>query len=174
MNFLLITVLVGCAPSRKEWVNSYTGIQEDAFLVDEDFGCLQDLPKVGNSYYSNLNGKLEQTVAVAKDPVGKTFPVGTVVQLFPGEAMVKRHVGFSPETNDWEYFVLKIRKGETYIQTRGTEDVKNLVGSCNSCHIQVASEYDNICSEGRGCRKLPFIAKRIAEWDVRRDSRCAP
>ena len=137
----------------------------------EDFGCLQDLPKVGNSYYTNVNGHLEETLAVARDPKGKTFPVGTVVQFFPGEAMVKRGKGFSEETNDWEYLILKSHKGETYIEDRGTTEIKNLVGTCNSCHIEV-QEFDNICSDVHGCIKLPFFARAIAERDVRVDSRC--
>ena len=36
------------------------------------------------------------------------YPVGTVLQLIPTEAMVKRHKGYSPSTDDWEFFALKV------------------------------------------------------------------
>ena len=84
--------------------------------------------------------------------------------------MVKRHKGFSKESNDWEYFVLGVHKGKTYIKERGIE-IRNIAGSCNGCHSQ-AKEYDFICSEGRECAKLPFFAKDLAAREVKNDSRC--
>lgn len=166
----IIFLILSCVPTRKTWKNEYRGGEEDAFLSDDDFGCLQGHTKIDHSYYSNSNGHLEETLQVARDPKGKEFPVGTVVQLFPGEAMVKRHKGFSEISNDWEYFVLEVHKGKTYIKERGTQ-IRNIAGSCNGCH-HIADEYDFVCFEERGCKKLPFFALSIAKREVQKDSRC--
>ena len=43
---------------------------------------------------------------MANDPNGGTYPVGTLIQLIPQEAMIKRHKGFNAKTSDWEFFFL--------------------------------------------------------------------
>jgi len=48
-------------------------------------------------------------------------------------AMIKRERGFSPATNDWEFFI--IDRGLRRIKDRDT------VGNCASCHI-TAKETD--------------------------------
>jgi hypothetical protein len=59
-------------------------------------------------FMDNLEGDLNATLAVAEATEGGTYPVGTLIQLFPGEAMVKQPGGggFSPDTGDWEFFEL--------------------------------------------------------------------
>jgi hypothetical protein len=44
--------------------------------------------------------------AAARAENGGVYPVGTVIQLIPFEAMVKRHEGWNPATGDWELFML--------------------------------------------------------------------
>jgi len=53
------------------------------------------------SFRRSLNGHLAAVLAVAHKPKGAVYPVGTVLQLIPTEAMVKRHKGYSPATGDW-------------------------------------------------------------------------
>ena len=48
----------------------------------------------------------------ANNPDGGVYPVGTVIQLVPQEAMVKRAAGFDPATNDWEFFSLDVSGAE--------------------------------------------------------------
>ncbi len=73
-----------------------------------------------------------------------SFPLGSIIvreKLWRSDstepalvtAMIKRERGFSPATNDWEFFV--IDRGLTRIKDRDT------VGSCASCHIN-AKETD--------------------------------
>lgn len=49
---------------------------------------------------------------------GAVYPPGSVIQLIPGEAMVKRSKGFSPATHDWEFFELDVSKDGTDIRRR--------------------------------------------------------
>jgi hypothetical protein len=52
-------------------------------------------------YVDNVLGNLDATLAVANSATGGTYPPGTVIQLVPTEAMVKRAKGFNPVTHDW-------------------------------------------------------------------------
>jgi len=126
---------------------------------------------VDKSYYANVNGHLEQTLRVAADPEGATFPVGTIVQLAPVEAMVKRHAGFSPETGDWEFFKLAVVGDQAVIVERGTTAIRNIAGTCQSCHAPAAG-HDWVCATGRGCEPLPKFVLRAAIKSVEKDPRC--
>jgi hypothetical protein len=152
--------LTGCAPAeRQQWTNTFDG-DDDAFLVDDDFVCLADARWTdvdGRRVWNVFGGtRHEQAVALAASRDPGEYPVGTVMQLFSFEAMVKRGKGFSPATNDWEYFVLDTGSGETVITARGTADVGNIGGSCLSCH-GAASAFDNVCFTNQSCRPLPFF-----------------
>lgn len=84
-----------------------------------------------------------------QDPVGGKYPTGTVIVKHSSNgssvderiAMVKRGNGFSPATNDWEWFVLAsdgtIAKDPDGNLMRGA----NLLnGLCTGCHTQAASK----------------------------------
>lgn len=171
---LILALFAACGPKlvRQDWENIYKGEAEDAFLTDDDFRCITEGEKIGNSYYRNINGHLEETLAVARNPEGGTYPVGTMVQLFPGEAMVKRAEGFSPETNDWEFFVIEVVEGQTIIADRGTTEVRNPLGTCMKCHGMAAPQFDLVCATDRGCKKLPGFASKLAAKEVANDLRC--
>ena len=47
-----------------------------------------------------------------------------MLQLIPNEAMVKQQKGFSPGTNDWEFFALDTDKNGTKIVSQGAEEAK--------------------------------------------------
>jgi len=107
-----------------------TPLQIDA----KSFGCIRDMKQVRHFYLDNFAGNVDATLAVAKSATGGTYPPGTVIQLVPQEAMVKREKGASPETHDWEFFALKISSDGTEIDKRGFSDVANFSGKCFSCH----------------------------------------
>jgi mono/diheme cytochrome c family protein len=70
--------------------------------------------------------------------------------------MVKREVGFSPETRDWEFFFLNISPGGTTIAVRGRDEAENAFGgNCFACH-SLATNNDFICETDHGCDPLPF------------------
>ena len=78
-----------------------------------DFECIQSWPKVRNFRITNKLGREPAAVARASAGGSGDYPVGTVVQIVPIEAMVKRAPGFSPQSNDWEFFLLDVTASGT-------------------------------------------------------------
>jgi hypothetical protein len=95
-------------------------------------------------------------VKVANDPNGGMFPVGTIIQLVPQEAMVKRRAGFDPIFNDWEFFTLAPSAQGTVITARGGAEVVNRFShqSCANCHVKSNIKFDFICEKTHGCDPL--------------------
>src|SRR5262245_66209269 len=83
---------------------------------------------VRHFYVDNLRGDLDATLAAANSPNGAVYPPGSVIQLIPGEAMVKRDKGFNAATHDWEFFELDVSKEGTKIRKPGFADVVNRFG----------------------------------------------
>lgn len=113
----------------------------DVEITAEDFTCIADWPKVLGFRITNIMGHEDEAVAVAEAGTGK-YPVGTIIQHLPTEAMVKHKDGFSPETRDWEFFLLAINSGTTMITTQGTTDITTMGNTCASCHDDATEEYD--------------------------------
>jgi hypothetical protein len=76
----------------------------------KSFRCIRQMTPVRQFYVDNLQGNLDGTLAAANSRTGAVYPAGSVVQLIPGEAMVKRDKGFNAATHDWEFFVLDASK----------------------------------------------------------------
>jgi len=136
-----------------------TGGAEEFVAQASDFECLTNWTKVRQFRIVNKAGHGPEALAVASasyDVSGLEFPVGTIVQLIPTEAMVKRGGGFDPANHDWEYFPLHVSKAGTTIVTRGRDDVVNFAGgNCFSCH-SAARRYDFICEHNHGCAPIPL------------------
>ena len=82
---------------------------EPKYKVDaSQFKCITKLTSVKHFFVDNLAGNLAGTVDVATAGKGQ-FPEGSVLQLIPNEVMVKQQKGFSPGTNDWEFFALALQ-----------------------------------------------------------------
>ncbi|MGB5811373.1 MAG: hypothetical protein WBG86_12625, partial [Polyangiales bacterium] len=100
------------------------------------------------------------------------YPPGTLIQLVPQEAMVKREEGFSPETRDWEFFFLELSADGTTIAERGKDEAENAFGgNCFSCHSG-APDNDFVCETGNGCDPLTLddqIIESLQLGDVRCD-----
>ena len=110
------------------------------------FSCIRDLTPVRGFYVDNIEGDLQATVAAATSENGAVYPSGSLVQLVPTEAMVKRTEGFNPATKDWEFFELDVSSDGTSIRGRGFVDVVNRFGgNCFACHIKARPEWDMIC-----------------------------
>ena len=67
----------------------------DVQVDTKSFRCITKLTPVRHFYVDNLLGDLPATVAAANSPTGAVYPPGSVIQLVPGEAMVKRANGFN-------------------------------------------------------------------------------
>jgi hypothetical protein len=145
------------------------------FIAEEtDFQCLEKGRKVPGKHFVVFHRnkrKLRKAVRIARrDRPGKRYPVGTIIQLFPFEAMVKRGGSFNPEGNGWEYFSLRITPEGATIGRRGGVEVRNIAGSCQGCHA-AASGHDFIC-EGHGAAPLGFTEEQILALQF--DARCPP
>jgi hypothetical protein len=117
----------------------------------EDFQCLLNGVKAeGKNFYLFHRNKRKLRRAVKMTNTGRIpkagYPVGTILQLFPFEAMIKRRRGFNREGNNWEFVRLNITQdGRTEILQTGKGEVANVIGSCQGCHVQLAPAHDLVC-----------------------------
>jgi hypothetical protein len=148
-------------------------------LKAEDFRCLLDgkKPKGRNFFVFHRNkAKLHRAVRMSR--TGKLpkrgYPVGTILQVLPFEAMVKRPRGFNPDGNDWEWVRLNVsRDGTTEIAATGKGEVRNVIGSCEGCHKQIdqRSPHDLVCGFVIGAAGLGLTDEQLAAIQAS-DSRC--
>ena len=162
--------LSACAQPAEEDAEAVVSATET--MTAASFGCIRDLTQVDRFFVGNLDGNLEETVAVASSEDGGVFPVGSVVQLVPGEAMVKRANGFNADTKDWEFFEFDVSSEGTSIRNRGHVDVVNRFdGNCLECHAKAAEQFDMICSTDHGCDPIPINDAMIRALQ-KTDPRC--
>lgn len=140
-------------------------------VAETTFGCIRNMTPVRGFYVGNIFGNIDDTLKAASSPSGGVYPPGSIVQLVPTEAMVKREIGFNPATRDWEFFELVVSPTETKINVRGsTEVVNRFGGNCLSCHAQAQPQWDMICEQTHGCAPIPVtpvMAKAIQNTDPR-------
>src|SRR4051812_987484 len=167
----LLVALGGCEASGSTAPKAPPKVAEDLVMQAGDFTNLHDMTKVRGFYVDNRLGHLKQTLAAANSERGGTYPVGTILQLVPQEAMVKRRTGFDPATKDWEFFFLTTDGTGTKIVTRGTDDVVNRFGgNCAACHAAADDRFDMVCEQDHGCAPLPVgddVIHAIQEADPR-------
>jgi hypothetical protein len=152
---------------------SVSGVAAREFVAQpDDFKCLQDGTKVdGKTFYvfNKNKRKLRKALKIAnRDLSKKRYPVGTILQLFPFEAMVKRGGKFNPAGDGWEFFQLTTSAQGTQIVSRGGMEVANRFGSCQGCHAG-AQTFDFVC-EGH-LAPLPLPPALIAA--LQKDPRCS-
>ena len=143
----------------------YSASAQDIEVSEQTFGCILDWPKVRNTYFKHSDpAKLKEAMRIFRDSVpDKQYPVGTILQLIPFEAMVKHPLEKFPNTNGWEFFFLDVSKEGTKIKERGERVVNHSQGvTCLSCH-QPAAKFDFVCEKGHGCAPIPFDDQKIAE-----------
>lgn len=146
-------------------------VLDDLDMTAEDFECLTRWSRVRRFYVTNKAGRLEETLQVANAPAGKAYPVGTIIQLVPFEAMVKRRPGWSPASNDWEFFALETSESGTTIVSRGSAGVENQFGAeCLPCHAK-ATDWDMTCEQDHGCDPLN-LTDFVLDSFVKNDPRC--
>lgn len=146
---------------------------QDITVTEQTFGCILDWPKVRNTYFKHDDPKkLKEAMRIFRDSVpNKEYPVGTILQLIPFEAMVKHPREKFPATNGWEFFFLDVSDEGTKIADRGEKVVNRSQGvTCLSCH-QPAEKFDFVCEKGHGCAPIPFDDEKISAIQ-RADLRC--
>ena len=144
----------------------------DVPIDAKSFRCIRKMTPVRQFYVDNQKGALDATLVVANSPTGGVYPPGSVVQLIPGEAMVKHEKGFNAATRDWEFFELDVSKEGTQIRKRGFADVVNRFGgNCFGCHIAARPEWDLVCESNHGCAPIP-LTRPMSGALQRTDPRC--
>jgi hypothetical protein len=162
---LIVAIAIG-ADSKTKAAPAKVGVAATSFK------CLAKMTKVKHFFVDNLLGNVDATVAVAKSETGGVYPPGSVVQLVPGEVMVKHESGFNAVTRDWEFFELDTSAEGTVIRKRGFADVINRFGgNCFGCHVKARPEFDLICESGHGCDPIPITREQIAKIQSA-DPRC--
>jgi hypothetical protein len=172
MKMRLVGFLLCCLlPGMSAW--SLAGEKSGTLEVDDEtFSCIRNMTPVRGFFVDNLLGDIEATLEVANAADGGVYPRGSVIQLVPGEAMVKHASGTSPATNDWEFFELDTSPAGTAIRKRGYADVVNRFGgNCLACHAQAEPKWDMVCETGHGCDPIP-LTRDILVLLQKTDPRC--
>jgi hypothetical protein len=154
-----VALVAGCASGSgdDDAATTTTTEPEDVVVEADDFSALADMTPVRGFFIDNVAGHLDEAVAVAESDEGGTYPVGTIIQVIPQEAMVKRAPGFDPDSNDWEFFTLDVTAAGTTIVSRGGTEVVNRFNgtSCAGCHGAAEPQFDFVCEHDHGCAPLP-------------------
>lgn len=131
------------------------GSMDDYEPQASDFTCIADWERpmgpngaVGFRI-TNVLGHTAEALAVAENPDGGVYPVGTIIQHLPTEAMAKRGPGFSAETKDWEFFQLTLSAQGATITARGATNVMTMGNTCASCHSTADDSMDFICNTSK-------------------------
>jgi hypothetical protein len=128
-------------------------VSEDFVATLTDFDCNRnsEWTMVGIARYKNTLGHDAEMLATARSATGGTYPVGTIVQLNPLEAMVKRGQGFDATSNDWEFFLFNGPPdggtGVSIANRGGGASVSNARGTCLSCHMPAQTPFDLVCGD---------------------------
>lgn len=161
---VLVPVLVLAAPF---------GAGAEFVAQEQDFKCLFEgkrAPGTNFFVFHRNKKRLKKALRIAeRDRPNKRYPVGTILQVFPFEAMVKRGGKWNREGNGWEWFRLLVRPEGATITARGGAEVANLAGSCQGCH-EVAKQFDLVC-EGHGAPGIGFTDEQVRALQ-RLESRC--
>src|SRR5690242_3667393 len=90
---------------------------EELSVSEQTFGCILDWPKVRNTRFKHADPqKLKEAMHILRDSIpDREYPVGTILQLVPFEAMVKHERTKFPKTNGWEFFALDVSEAGTKI-----------------------------------------------------------
>ena len=171
LNKAFLTCLLACGMSMA----SAEALQQETLQIDANsFSCIRDLTPVRGFFVDNLTGDVEATVKAAQAKTGAVYPVGSVVQLVPTEAMIKRADGYNAATKNWEFFELDVSAEGTKIGKRGfTEVVNKFGGNCFGCHAQARPEWDMICEQDHGCDPIP-VTPLMVKAIQKLDPRCEP
>lgn len=146
----------------------------------KDFRCLDEFTPVPGKKFRIYHGnprKLRRALRIATGELPRRkYPVGTIIQVFPFEAMVKRGGGFNPDLGGWEFFNLRVSPAGTRIRGRTEHErpgrpLRNFIGACQDTRCHGAAQvrkFDRVC-EGH----LPPLALTDEEFEALRvDPRC--
>ncbi len=161
---VLLLVVVSAPAPAKEFV-----------AEPADFSCMMQgatVPGHKVRIFHHKKRLLRKAIRVLeREKPKKKYPVGTILQLVPFEAMVKRGGRFNKDGNGWEFFALRPTATGTEIVARGAADVVNQFNgtSCQGCHV-ASRDFDFVCDVDHGCGLLGVpdaVILRLQEIDPR-------
>src|SRR5947208_8522474 len=119
---------------------------QDVTVSENSFTCIRDGHKIRNTYIRNANPeKLKEAVRIFKNSVpDKEYPVGTILQLVPFEAMVKHPREKFPQSNGWEFFALEVSEAGTKIRDRGDNVINLSLGATCLSFDQLAATFHSV------------------------------
>ena len=172
----LVLVVTACTTTHKSATPDAAAT--DVTVREQDFGCIETMTQVGDLRVANLASATADTVAAATN--GSRFPVGSLVQMTPDEAMVKHAPGFDAATDDWEFFFLALSSSGATILSRGGTNVSAIVNgqpfgeTCVACHSTAPTRWDFICARGtdHACKTLPNDTSAAIAQAQAADPRC--
>jgi hypothetical protein len=141
-------------------------------VVDEkSFGCIEEMgTKVKKTYIRHSDpAKLKEAVRIFETGAAEEYPVGTILQLVPIEAMVKHEKSKFPNSNGWEFLLFDVKAEGAKIVQRG-DSAANPLGNCLTCHTG-AAKFDFVCDKGHGCAPIPVKDEQILAMQAA-DARC--
>src|SRR5947208_16140261 len=165
-HFLLVAGLGFCIVSSAS--------ADDIAVSEQTFGCILDWPQVRNTRIKHSDPEeLKEAMRIFRDSLpDREYPVGTILQLVPFEAMVKHPREKFPKTNGWEFFALDVSGAGTKIRDRGDSVYMYSQVVTFLCCNQPAAKFDFVCEKGHGCAPIPFNDQAIAALQ-QADARCA-
>jgi hypothetical protein len=140
-------------------------------VTEKMFGCMHEGTKIRKTYIRHADSaKLKEAVRIYEKKVeGAEYPVGTIIQMVPNEAMVKHAKAAFPNSNGWEFLAFQVSAEGTKISGRG-DTASNPLGTCLSCH-KGAVKFDFVCDKGQGCPAIPVTDEQIIAMQGK-DPRC--
>ena len=94
-------------------------------------------------------------------------------EVDPKRGYGQEQKGFSPGTNDWEFFALDTDKNGTKIVSQ-ERMLGNFLGlNCFECHKAAREEFDLVCEQDHGCAPLP-LTRQMFHAIQHTDLRCPP
>jgi hypothetical protein len=144
---------------------------QGAAATDPAFGCMTSGTKVRNTYISHSDpARLKEAVRIFENNVADVeYPEGTMLQLVPGEAMIKRSRSAFPNSSGWEFFLLDVTPQGSTVKMRG-DTAGNRGGTCLGCH-QRGVKFDFVCERTHGCAPVPLTDEQLARIQSN-DPRC--
>ena len=119
---------------------------DDIAVSEQTFGCILDWPKVRNTRFKHEDPqKLKEAMHILRDSIpDKEYPVGTILQLVPFEAMVKHEREKFPKrtagnSSRW-IFPSQARdqgSGRQRRQSFARRDVSELSSTCGQVRFRV-------------------------------------
>ena len=147
---------------------------QDITVSEQTFGCILDWPKVRNTRFKHSDPeKLKEAMRIFRNSVpDKEYPVGTILQLVPFEAMVKHPREKFPKTMDGSFSLwMSPTKGPRSMIEERVSSMFRKESPGLSCHQPVA-KFDFVSEKGHGCAPIPFDDQKIADIQ-KADLRCA-